>query len=254
MSSRTDLPDDLLVLTYHSVSQDVAGPIGIAPATFRMQMAELARAGYRSLTVAELVAWHAGDMRGGRSVLITFDDAYCDFADNAVPTMLEYGFTAVNFVPSALVGGAAAWRGAIRPARAIMPWPLLRELRATGMEFGAHGRTHGDLTRLEPAEQEHEIAGSRAELADGLGAAVTSFAAPYGAVNAPVIETIRRHYQAGFGVRLAPATRADDRCDLPRIDMHYLRSERAWRGLLEGGRLYLRARATGRRLRARLVA
>lgn len=254
MSSRTDLPDDLLVLTYHSVSDAVTGPIGISPATFRMQMDVLATAGYRSLTVAEFVAWHAADKPARRRVLITFDDAYCDFADHAVPVLLDHSFTAINFVPSALVGGKAAWRGAMQPARPIMPWPLLRELRAKGMEFGAHGRTHTDLTKLEPAEQEREIVGSWAELSEGLGTEVTSFAAPYGAVNAPVIETISRHYRAGFGVRLAPATRADNRFDLPRIDMHYFRDKRAWRGLLEGGRLYLRVRAAGRVIRARLVA
>lgn len=254
MLSRTDGAAGMLVLTFHSVSDEVAGPIGISPATFAMQMRALAEAGYRSLTVDEFIGWHAGGSVGERRVLVTFDDAYVDFAEVAVPIMQQHGFTAVNFVPSALVGRAAQWSGAMRPARAIMPWPQLRALAAAGFEFGAHGRTHADLTRLEPAEREREIADSRAELGDGLGRAVASFAAPYGAVSAPVIEAIRRHYRAGFGVRLAPATRRDDRFDLPRIDMHYFRNERAWRNLLEGGRLYLAARALGRGIRERLIA
>jgi peptidoglycan/xylan/chitin deacetylase (PgdA/CDA1 family) len=248
----------MLVLTFHSVSNEVRGPIGITPATFAMQMRALAEAGYRSLTVAELLAWHEGrepraDL-AGRKVLITFDDAYCDFAANAVPAILEHGFTAVNFVPSALVGRAAEWAGAMQPARAIMPWALLRELRTAGMEFGAHGRTHANLTQLSPREREYEIATARVELEDGLGTEVTSFAAPYGAVNRPIMEAIRRHYRAGFGVRLATASRRDDRSDLPRIDMHYFRAERPWRNLLGGGRTYLRARAFARGVRARLVA
>ena len=254
MSSRTELPDDLLVLTFHAISDAVTGPIGIKPATFRMQMRALAEAGYRSMTVADCVAWHEGAAPAGRHVLITFDDAYGDFAENAVPILQEHGFTAVNFVPSALVGGAAGWRGAMQPARSIMSWSDLRALCEAGMEFGAHGRTHSDLTRLDAAEREREIAGSQAELADGLGAEVISFAAPYGAVSAPVVQSIARHYRAAFGVRLAPATRADDRVDLPRIDMHYFRNERAWRDLLEGGRLYLKGRAFARGVRARLVA
>ena len=258
MSSRTDgegagPAQELLVLTYHSVSDEAAGPIGINPATFAMQMRALAEAGYASLSIAEFIAWHKGAAAACRRVLITFDDAYQDFGDNAVPMMQRHGFTAVNFVPSALVGGSAGWSGASSPARVMMDWPRLRNLADAGMEFGAHGRTHRDLTRLDPDQQDHEIAGSRAELADGLGREVDSFAAPYGATDARVIAAIARHYRAGFGVRLAPATPRDERFDLPRIDMHYFRNERAWRNLLDGGRLYLKARTAGRAVRARLV-
>ena len=252
MSSRTDASDRLLVPTFHAISDAVEGPVGIAPETFRMQMRALAEAGYRSLRLAEFIEWHGGAYAGGPCVLITFDDAYCDFADNAVPILCEFGFSAVNFVPSALVGGVARWNGALRPARGILSWSDLRDLSASGMEFGAHGRTHRDLTQLEPKEREREIAGSRAELADGLGAEVTSFAAPYGAVNEAVIDTTRRYFRTAFGVRLARAARSDDRFDIPRIDMHYFRSERAWRGLLQGRLAYLTARAAGRKVRASL--
>lgn len=253
MSSRIDASDRLLVLTFHAISDAVDGPVGIARETFEMQMRALADAGYRSLRIAEFIDWHGGADPGGRCVLITFDDAYCDFAESAVPIMREYGFTAVNFVPSALVGGTSQWKGAMRPARPIMSWTHLRELTASGMEFGAHGRTHRDLTQLDAAEREREIGDSGVELSDGLGTEVTSFAAPYGAVNDAVIEAIRRYYRTAFGVRLARAARSDDRCDMPRIDMHYFRSERAWRGLLEGKLTYLAARAAGRKLRASLL-
>ena len=252
MSSRTDASHRLLVLTFHAVSDAVQGPVGVGRETFRMQMQALADAGYRSLRLAEFIGWHGGADPGGPAVLITFDDAYCDFADNAVPILRQFGFSAVNFVPSALVGGTARWNGAMRPARGIMSWPELRDLGASGMEFGAHGRTHRDLTQLEPKEREREIAGSRAELADGLGTEVTSFAAPYGAVNGAVIDTTRRYYRAAFGVRLARAARSDDPFDIPRIDMHYFRSERAWRGLLQGRIAYLTARVAGRKVRASL--
>ena len=40
----------------------------------------------------------------------------------------------------------------------------------------------------------------------------------------------------------AGARRSDARHDIPRIDMHYFRVERAWRNFLEGGRVYFRAR------------
>ena len=72
----------MLVLTYHSIS-DAAGPTSIPPAVFAEQMQVLADLGRRGVTLDEFIAWHEGDDSNSGNVLITFDDAFDDFAWSA---------------------------------------------------------------------------------------------------------------------------------------------------------------------------
>lgn len=226
----------MLVLTYHSISE-AGGPTSIPPAVFAMQMEALTDAGYRSQTLEEFIGWHDGQDDEGterRRVLITFDDAFADFAGVAAPILQRHGFSALVFVPTRQLGRPEAWQGANQPPRPLMDWETVRALAGKGMEFGGHSRTHADLTRLDPAERELEIAGCADDLAEQLGKPVDGFAAPYGRVSPAVVAAIGRHYRAAFGTRLALARRGHDRFDVPRIEMHYFRDHRRWAGFLEG--------------------
>jgi|CXWL01.1.fsa_nt_gi peptidoglycan/xylan/chitin deacetylase (PgdA/CDA1 family) len=234
----------MLVLTYHSIS-DAGGPTSIPPAVFAMQMEALAGAGYRSQRLEEFIGWHDaqdGDARDQRRVLITFDDGFADFAEVAAPILHSCGFSALVFVPTQKLGAREDWDGANQPARPLMDWETVRALAAEGIEFGGHSRTHADLTRLDPAAREREIAGCAKDLAAQTGTSVDGFAAPYGRVSPGVVEAIGRHYRVAFGTRLALARRGHDRFDVPRIEMHYFRHRRRWAGFLEGRLGYFRAR------------
>lgn len=241
----------MLILTYHSISEG-GGPTSIPPSVFGMHMDALAAAGYRSQTLSEFIRWHAGPANDDdeRRVLITFDDAFADFAEVAVSVLQRQGFSALVFVPTRRLGHPEAWDGANRPARPLMEWDTVRRLADAGMEFGGHSRTHADLTQLDPAAREDEIAGSAADLAEQLGRPVESFAAPYGRVSPAVLEAIRKHYRVAFGTRLAIARRDDDAADLPRIEMHYFRDRRTWSRFLDGHRGYFRMRQGLRAVRA----
>ncbi|MEO8723126.1 MAG: polysaccharide deacetylase family protein [Sphingobium sp.] len=248
MTSKDTCP----VLTYHSIS-DAGGPTSIPPAVFAMQMEVLAASGYHSLAVADFIAWHEGRRPSDRSVLITFDDGFLDFAQVAAPILKQHGLTAVVFVPTAKLGGDESWALVEGPGRPLMNWDQVRALGEQGMEFGGHSRTHANLAKLDEAARMREIADCKTELAAQIGAPGTAFAAPYGAVNADTISAISRHYDVAFGTRLALARRGADRHDIPRIDMHYFRERRHWQGLLDGGTAYLRARQGLRILRERLM-
>jgi peptidoglycan/xylan/chitin deacetylase (PgdA/CDA1 family) len=86
---RTNL---LRVLTYHRLE---------SPASFAAQVAYLAQH-YHVVTMAEvLAAYHHGAALPPRAVLITFDDAYCDFAEQAWPLLKQHGLPVTLFVPTA---------------------------------------------------------------------------------------------------------------------------------------------------------
>lgn len=243
----------MLVLTYHSISE-AAGPTSIPPAVFATQMQVLADLGRRSLHLNEFIDWHQGtNGEADDGVLITFDDAFGDFAQVAAPILQRHGFSALVFVPTLRLGSPEGWQGANDPARSLMDWSTVRALAEDGIEFGGHSRTHADLTKLSARECEEEVAGCAEDLSAAIGKPVEAFAAPYGRVSPDVLAVIGRHYRIAFGTRLAEAERGQDRFEVSRIDMHYFRDRRHWAGLLEGRRNYLRVRQALRIIRSRLV-
>ena len=242
----------MLVLTYHSIS-DAGGPTSIPRAVFATQMQTIADLGRRSVRLSEFIDWHAGEDVADDGVLITFDDAFEDFAQVAAPILQRHEFSALMFVPTGRLGRPEGWVGANNPARKLMDWATVRSLANEGFEFGGHSRTHANLTKLSAAEREQEIAGCAEDLSAQIGKPVEGFAAPYGRVSPEVVNAIGRHYRAAFGTRLALPTRGVDRFDIPRIDMHYFRNSKHWAGLLKGRKNYLRLRQSLRAVRSRVI-
>lgn len=240
----------IAILTYHSIS-DAAGPTSIPPAVFSGQMEAIADLGISVVGLGFVRRWLEGEERlSGRTVAITFDDAFEDFAEAAHPALASRKFVATVFVPTAIVGQAENWKGANTPARSLMDWKAIAALAAEGVEFGSHTRTHADLTTLGAGALRAELGGSRKELEDRLGRAAPHFAPPYGRSNAEVRRAIAETYDLSVGVDLGEATRASVQFDLPRIEMHYYRDLKRWRAFLAGGgQLYLQSRRLARNAR-----
>ena len=220
-------------------------------------MEVLGECGYRAVPLSAVADWLEGGPRPPeRSVVLTFDDGFADFESEAVPILLERGWTPTVFLPSGRIGAHEDWRGAHRdPARRLLDWDQVRALAARGIEFGGHTVTHPDLTELPLDELADEIRGARDRIEAELGVAPTSFAPPYGHSNARVIAEVRRWYRVSVGTRLDRVARGDDPCDLPRIEMHYFRDLGRWRRHLEGrGEVYLRTRRALRAVKARALS
>lgn len=243
------------ILTYHSIS-DAAGPTSISRATFRAQMQTVADLAIDVVGLDWISQWIGdGAPPVRRTLAITFDDAFQDFADEAHPILQRLGFSACVFAPTALVGGAEKWRGANAPPRPLMKWETIRGLSNAGVDFGSHARTHRDLTTLSVRELDAELSESRGELEDALGRPARYFAPPYGRSNDAVRNAIAKHYALSVGVRFNEATRDSPRFDLPRIEMHYYRDISRWRAFLEGeGGVYFQSRRLARGLRAAFQA
>lgn len=114
----------LRVLAYHRVADPERTPelepalVSATPVQFRNQMEHLARR-YRVLSLEQvLAAFRRGHALRRRSVLLTFDDGYRDFAENAWPVLKHLRLPASLFVPTAYPG---------RPDRAFW-WDRLHRL------------------------------------------------------------------------------------------------------------------------------
>ena len=97
----------LRVLAYHRISDPTRASmldprlISATPEIFERQMAYLAR-DYRVVSIEDVLnAIECGSRLPDKAVLITFDDAYVDFASNAWPILKTYRLPVTVFVPTA---------------------------------------------------------------------------------------------------------------------------------------------------------
>jgi peptidoglycan/xylan/chitin deacetylase (PgdA/CDA1 family) len=195
---RDALPPDALgrVLFYHRISDD-SDELAVAPARFRHQMETLAGMGARGVDLVEAARrLRSGDVRG--VVGISFDDAYRDVAEHAVPVLRQLGFSATMFVPTGIVDGRASFSARSGPP--VLSWAEICALDAEGvLRMEAHSVTHPNLLRLDEESARREILDSRLELENRLGRPVTAFAYPAGLAEEREFALVREAgYEFGF--------------------------------------------------------
>ncbi|MCB2115973.1 MAG: polysaccharide deacetylase family protein [Rhodobacteraceae bacterium] len=242
------------ILMYHSVSNR-GGATSIPPAVFSEQMAAIAAAEVPVITLDDLIAAREGRGKlAPRSVILTFDDGFQDFADVAWPVMSRHGFRPIVYLPTAFVGRAEGWRGIADPPRALMGWGTIRALAKDGVTFGSHTVHHPNLNEQTPDEVESELVRSRAEIEERIGKPVRHFAPPYGLATEAVRARIAESYHSSVGTRLDVAGEDADLFDLPRLEMFYFTDPARWRAHLEGrGAAYLGLRKALRAVKARVA-
>lgn len=233
------------ILMYHSIS-DRGGPTSISPAIFKMQMDALKASDRPVVSIDAL----ADDTWPANAVVITFDDAFQDFADNAWPVLSQHGFPAIVYVPTGRVGATEDWTGAMTPPRPLMDWPTMRRMSDQGVTFGNHTVSHPNLADLAPADMRDEIQTAKSTLEQELGHTIDHFAPPYGKTSEAVQTLISHHHKTSVGTDLNRARQTSDRFNLPRLEMFYFQSKPAWTRHLNGhGGPYLTLRKTLRGVR-----
>ena len=195
----------LPVLLYHHVGPVRAGTypsLTIPPKRFERQIRWLADQHFSGVSSTDLLAWRReGRPLPPRPVLLTFDDGYADLADIAFPLLRSYGFGAIVFLVSGQIGKTNEWDEANGSGtHRLLTTPQVRDWSARGIEFGAHGRTHADLT-LPETDVLDEVAGSAADLEELLGQKASSFAYPHGAFDAGVRASVVRFFDLAFTSR-----------------------------------------------------
>lgn len=176
---------DVAVLMYHSVatsSTPAFSDFVVSPERFETQIQALAAAGFTSITMSHLAAARAaGVALPAKTVALTFDDGFLDFAENALPILQAHDFTATLYMTTRFIGGRSRWLAPEGEAdRPMLSWADLETLAAGGVEIGAHSDTHPQLDLLAPQVLARELMVPKVTLEDRLGVPVTSMAYPFG--------------------------------------------------------------------------
>jgi peptidoglycan/xylan/chitin deacetylase (PgdA/CDA1 family) len=192
------------ILCYHKVERrSELGVTRISPRRFARQVERLARDGWRTVTLRELLDCAAGRrVPGERELVITFDDAYRGLRDHAFPVLAAHGFGAVCAVITEYAGRLNRWDVAYGGRRfAHLAWRDLRAWAERGIDVVSHTATHPRLTWLPDGDVARELAWSRDVLRAELGVQTPVVVYPFGAAG----ERERRlaaaeGYQAGFAL------------------------------------------------------
>jgi peptidoglycan/xylan/chitin deacetylase (PgdA/CDA1 family) len=182
-------PRPVPILMYHVVSDpfpDSPYPDLYVPrAEFQDQMQTLKRAGYTAVTLQEAWdSWHANGPLPAKPVVVSFDDGYHSHLANALPVLRALGWPGVLNLELKNIRSDYG-----------LTAPQVRELIAAGWELDSHTIDHPDLTTVDAATLQHEVADSRAELERRFGVPVNFFCYPAGRYDDAAIAAVR---QAGY--------------------------------------------------------
>jgi peptidoglycan/xylan/chitin deacetylase (PgdA/CDA1 family) len=224
---------------YHNIARAPRGlrvyrSLYVSPGAFARQMWLLGQMGYIGVSMSDAMPYLRGERRG-KVAVITLDDGYADNLHNALPVLLRHGFSATVYVVSGSIGQHNTWDAArLGIGKALMSVAELRRWHASGMEIGAHTRTHPRLTQCDERSLRNEILGSKADLEDCLGAPVTQFCYPYGDHSDRVVEVTRQaDYHAATATHRGRVVPGADLWRLPRVQIarHHLLPQFATRAL-----------------------
>jgi peptidoglycan/xylan/chitin deacetylase (PgdA/CDA1 family) len=192
------------ILCYHKIEpRRELGVTRLSPKRFARQIERLARSGWRTLTLGEVIACARGERRAAANELaITFDDAYRGLREHAFSVLAAQGFSAVCFVITEYAGRLNRWDVAYGGRRfAHLTWRDIERAHARGFEFASHTATHARLAWLSEAAARRELVRSRETLLRALGAPCEAVSYPFGAASDREIALARdAGYTAGFAM------------------------------------------------------
>jgi peptidoglycan/xylan/chitin deacetylase (PgdA/CDA1 family) len=186
------------ILMYHSVNRVSDDYLTVSQAVFRRQLEYLASA-CRVVGMSEaLSAVHGAPESLDNAVLISFDDAFADNLDFALPVLDAFGYKATFFVPAEHIGKDNSWDYKAYRILPHMQAADIAGLHRLGHEIGCHSLTHQRLTKLPDAGLSRELEEADRILAGVTGQRPRVFAYPFGGVDARVSARCGKRYEASF--------------------------------------------------------
>jgi peptidoglycan/xylan/chitin deacetylase (PgdA/CDA1 family) len=218
---------------YHVINAPPAGApfpgLYVSPGELAAQVRALHDAGYRAVTMDQLLAyWHEGvPLPAGRPIVLSFDNGYQSQYTQARPILSRYGWVGVENLQ--LSG--------LPPSQGGMSEAQIEGLIAAGWELDTQGYSHAELTALTPGALHFQVAVARETLKRRYRVPVNWFCYPSGHYDAAVIAEVKA---AGFvgSTTVVPgwASPAFDPYRLPRIRVLGGTSPQALIGLIAGVR------------------
>ncbi|MFQ5685694.1 MAG: polysaccharide deacetylase family protein [Candidatus Scalindua sp.] len=175
----------LTILTYHSISNEIAPDETVTPEDFEKQL-QYIEENYKVISLEKAIEFLQTDIeKASSSIVITFDDGYSDNYYNAYPLLKKHNFPATIFLISSFINNNGG--------KYLSP-SQIHEMKNNNISFGSHTISHQILTNLIKEEIVREIRGSKGMLESQLGQRINFFAYPVGTrvdFNDEIVEVVK---------------------------------------------------------------
>jgi peptidoglycan/xylan/chitin deacetylase (PgdA/CDA1 family) len=170
------------ILAYGAIqspsAEDSFPELLVEPRDFEEQVQWLDEQGFQAVTLGQVErAWYEGGKLPPEPIVISFDDGYASQYANAFPVLQERD-----------------WPGVLnlRAQAAELPDADVRKMIDAGWELASKATDQVDLTAVDPATLETEVAGSRRALRERFGVPVRNFSYPLGSYDQTVISAVAK--------------------------------------------------------------
>jgi len=174
----------MIVLCYHGIS-------AIHQKSFQWQMKKVAT----RTALLPYLEQETGCCLLRPKVCVTFDDAFENVLENALPVLEHYQIPAIVFAVSENTGAKPRWMmpaGHPEADEITMTREQLFSLSKSSLiRIGSHTKTHPDLVKMPSDQVMTELADSKTQLEMLLGDVVEDLALPHGSYNDAVIKIAR---------------------------------------------------------------
>jgi len=198
---------EIRFLCYHSVthSEDLPRVVHTPTITenaFRRQMRQIEKMGFKAISVEQSFQLLQAKESPGKYVCITFDDGYLDNWTIAWPILKQMGYPAHFFITSDWIGQKFEKHINGSPIKVeCMNEQMLFDLAQQNASIGSHGKTHCDLTKIDPGQVVIELQESKRKLKAIVGHDINFFSYPYSFYDTRTIKELERAgYNSAFTI------------------------------------------------------
>lgn len=159
------------ILMYHHIrdfndpNDKIGTNLSVSPKKFAEQLDLIKSEGYTTITFNNL---DTGNIPT-KPILLTFDDGYENFYQNAYFELKKRGMVGTTFIITNNIG-----------KNEYMNEKEIKEIAANGIEIGSHTLSHPDLSKLSSDRAEKEISNSKKTLESLTNNQIISFCYPSG--------------------------------------------------------------------------
>lgn len=202
-------PGPVPILEYHVLGDapaDAPYPeLYVSRPDFHRQLQWLDRHDYEAVTLEQVeAAWYEGGRLPPKPVVLSFDDGYRPQFTFALPQLREHGWAGVLNLKAE---GSDLYDSNVE-AMIDADW-----------EIASHTIHHSDLTTLDAAALEEEVAGSRQILRREYGVPVKNFCYPSGRFDATVIAAVEAAGYTGATTEIPGDADRDQPYELERFEV-----------------------------------
>ncbi len=177
-------PKDIVCLIYHRFGDPRYPSTNTSANLFKLQLQYLKDHNFNVITFSKAVdAVFNGGSLPGKTVVITIDDGFSSFKENALPLLDKFGYKATLFVNTSTVG-----------AGDYMSWEDLAGLLKDGFEIGNHSDSHDYFLNRKDNPVDYfktDVQLSKKLLHEKLGIDPDIFAYPYGEFDKQLIDAVK---------------------------------------------------------------